>query len=359
MEKQLDFKSNAFDFIRLSLALIVVFSHSFLIGGWGSAPHVKVNNEDLSLGSFAVYGFFILSGILIFKSAISSTNILSYTKKRFLRIFPGLWATLILIAFVFMPIIYIKNGVGYIDYLKQYGFDIIKYIFNNGVVFFYGKSRNIGSIVQSYPAGEIGAGEIAGSFWTLAFELKVYMLAAIIAFTGLFKRKFAVPVIFFIFWIIYINLGFEQSIITRIVHKVIKDDHNIVLSTYFLAGSVAFQFIEKIKLNYKFFAISIILTSLSLIYKFFPVVGPFTLTYILLFSGTYLPFTDIAKKYGDLSYGVYVYSFPIQVLLYTFGFQSFGFIAYTSISIILSLIFGYISYHLVEKRFITRSKLLQ
>jgi len=54
------------------------------------------------------------------------------------------------------------------------------------------------------------------------------------------------------------------------------------------------------------------------------------------------------KSTGDISYGIYIYSFPIQqALMYFFKLDL---ISLMVSSLLLSLIMGYISWHLIEKK---------
>lgn len=54
----LDPRNNSLNFIRLILALMVLFAHSFFIVGAGTGPGFKGEN----LGGWAVAGFFGISG---------------------------------------------------------------------------------------------------------------------------------------------------------------------------------------------------------------------------------------------------------------------------------------------------------
>lgn len=51
-------RDNALDLIRILLAILIIVSHSFPVGGFGPDPAVG----SLSLGHFAVGGFFSISG---------------------------------------------------------------------------------------------------------------------------------------------------------------------------------------------------------------------------------------------------------------------------------------------------------
>ena len=54
---------------------------------------------------------------------------------------------------------------------------------------------------------------------------------------------------------------------------------------------------------------------------------------------------------GDISYGIYIYSFPIQqTLMY---FYKLNTLPLMILSIVISFILGYLSWHLVEKKSLT------
>ena len=84
-------KNNNFDFLRLALAVLVIFSHAFPLGA-GSEIHEPLRvltHGQMTLGGFAVDLFFVMSGFLIAGSAERSRNLGSFLKKRVARIYSG------------------------------------------------------------------------------------------------------------------------------------------------------------------------------------------------------------------------------------------------------------------------------
>ena len=94
-----DPRRNSLNALRLFLALLVIVSHAWPLGGFGEEPSIG----SASLGAWAVQGFFVVSGYLITGSRLRST-FTPYLWRRFLRIFPGLWVCLLVTALVFAPI---------------------------------------------------------------------------------------------------------------------------------------------------------------------------------------------------------------------------------------------------------------
>jgi hypothetical protein len=60
----------------------------------------------------------------------------------------------------------------------------------------------------------------------------------------------------------------------------------------------------------------------------------------------------IPNKVGDLSYGIYLFSFPIQQTLIQYGFQNKPVSTFIFVSTVVTIVFALISWHFVEKPFL-------
>jgi peptidoglycan/LPS O-acetylase OafA/YrhL len=96
IEQSFSAKRNSLNFLRLILALAVLFSHSITLGMFGSESILG----KTTLGTVAVFGFFGISGFLVAGSA-ARNNVGRYLWQRFLRIFPAFWICLLVTAFLF------------------------------------------------------------------------------------------------------------------------------------------------------------------------------------------------------------------------------------------------------------------
>ena len=92
----------------------------------------------------------------------------------------------------------------------------------------------------------------------------------------------------------------------------------------------------------------VLLTVVATQIKLFLWVEPFTLPYIIFWLSVNLPFKNF-DKHGDYSYGVYIYSFPIQQLLITLGLDKFGLSIYFILSLLLTMPLAMMSWNLIEK----------
>ena len=107
--RDLGSRDNALNLLRLALAFLVVFSHAQILAGVGDG----VVWQGQHLGSWAVVGFFGISGFLI-TGARTRSNGAQYLMNRITRIYPGFLLSLVAVAFIFAPIAY---------YVEKHSFD--------------------------------------------------------------------------------------------------------------------------------------------------------------------------------------------------------------------------------------------
>lgn len=152
----------------------------------------------------------------------------------------------------------------------------------------------------------------------------------------------------------YYCYNFHLIDLSKISFFDIQFNHLFNLGTFFLGGAVLatynFELILKNNIyKYTTFFILFLAIFISIKLNYYNNFKHILLTGLILLFGlfSFYPINNI-NKIGDLSYGIYIYSFPIQqTLMYYFKFSTYKLIY---LSIILSLIFGFISWHLVEKK---------
>jgi peptidoglycan/LPS O-acetylase OafA/YrhL len=338
-----DPRKNSFGFLRFCLATLVIFDHSYPLGGFGLKSFFGSLQE--TYGGFAVYNFFILSGFLITRSYINSSSIWRFLWNRFLRIFPAFWVCSIVTIMIFAPIIYLtENGslYGYFNIESNNPLDYFKANF-----FLEMRQYGIANLLKNIPYPSA----FNGSLWTLIYEFKCYLLIGFIGWLGILNKQKTIVICLFVFlWFVYIIdigiLGFASK-----VFPYFSDIYVLRLTMYFLAGAIYFLFIENIIVSKKIFIVAIVLTLISLKSNFYLLIAPLTLPYILFLLAFKLPFSSF-DKYGDFSYGLYIYAFPIQQMLSFFGLNTIGLPLYFTLSLLVTMIPSVLSYYLVEKPFL-------
>jgi peptidoglycan/LPS O-acetylase OafA/YrhL len=348
-----DPKNNAFGFLRLALAVSVVFSHSLALGRFGRDQLEILTQGQYHIGLLAVAMFFVLSGFLVCRSASGSSSVPRFLWHRFLRIFPGYWVCLIVCACVFAPIMsYVESGsltrifsspwnspqsfmINNAGVLHLNGFSI------EGVVMF--RPNSIGGLLRHNPV----PGVLNGSLWTLPFELICYLAVAAMALVGVLRRaKGFVLVLFGALWCLHAFDCVNPEGFSR-CFPAIGVKQLVMLCLYFCGGCVCFLYREKILASPWLFVGALLLLGIGLAAGVFGFVAPIAMTYAFLWLAFSLPFTRFEAR-GDFSYGTYIYAFPIQQGFALFGLPQSGFAVYFGCSLLMTLLLAIFSYRLVE-----------
>lgn len=328
---------NNFDFLRLLFSLFVVIAHSYILSGSTIKENwvTQVTSGQIELSSLGVNGFFIISGYLIVKSLERSKTVLNYFWKRVLRLYPALFIVLLL-TIILAPFVY-ENTIPYLQ-----NKNVHLYLMRN--LSLYNLKYDINGVFINNPYPNV----INGSLWTLCYEFTCYVLLIPLFFVNDKNLKlFLVLLAFILFFVIGNNF---IELVKSISLYGLDSVYFFKLGTFFLAG-VLLALLRIEELNYGVFSILgvLLLTVLIIYLGFYKNVEHILLPLIVLLVGLYplKPFNQI-HVLGDFSYGIYIYSFPIQqTLMYYFKFDTYSLMFW---SVLLSFIFGYLSWNIIEKR---------
>ena len=348
-----DPKQNAFGFLRLLLAILVIFSHSFPLGGFGIDALEAFTRGRHTVGLAAVAMFFVLSGFLITRSASGSVSVARFIWHRFLRIFPGYWTCLIVCAFIFAPLI------AFVEYGTLLGIFAAprtspqSFVLHNAGLLHLNDFSLLG-IVNISPQSIAGLFRhnpvphlINGSLWTLPFEVVCYLGVAVLALCCVLRRaRWVVLAAFVGLWFLCAHSYLYPESFNR-CFPVPGLNVFVPLALSFSAGCLCFVYREKIPYSAWIFAVCLILVSLSLPFGVFGLATPIFMTYVFLWLAFTLPFSRFEAR-GDYSYGTYIYAFPVQQVFALAGLQENGFALYFGGSVLMTLILAILSYRLVE-----------
>lgn len=340
---------NSLGLIRLVLASVVLVDHAFPLGGFGTDPVLAATNNQASLGTLAVAGFFAISGYLIAKSGMSG-DVVQFMWRRVLRIFPAYWLVLLVTALIVGPILWLIDGR---EFLQYFGGD-------NGPVQYF--LRNFTLTIGTYgihdllatttPYGvQVGSSVFNGSIWTLIYEWNCYLIIAVlVAFGVLRNARVVVPVLAGFFLLMQVVALVDFGAVAQILPRM-ADPYTISLGLTFLAGSVIAVYSKQIPFDNRLGILSGILLLLTLQYGGFSTLGTAAGAYFVIYLAARLPKAVhwVGAK-NDYSYGVYIYGFLVQQVLAYFGVYRLGYVLFVLISFVLALGCAWISWHLVEKR---------
>lgn len=322
-------RSNNLDIIRFFAAILVIFAHSYPLTGYSNGEPLGVfTNGQSTFGELAVAIFFFISGFLITQSYDRSENLNIFLKARILRIFPALLFVLLITAFILGPI-FTKIS------LAEYFSNSLLYKYFVGITLFPNFSPTLPGIFENNPF----AGFVNGSLWTLKYEFFFYLVVAFFGFFNLLNKK--VVAIFFSSFLLIATIGIESGLIQNF----------FLLGSYFAAGMLIYLFREKIQFNSLVALISLLALLVTAKIGYFESALAVFGTYLTFHLGynQKIRFSNFTK-YGDFSYGLYIFAFPIQQIVTQQYGESITPLINTIISIPITLIFAYVSWHLVEKK---------
>lgn len=332
------FKNN-YDFLRIFAACCIIFYHSFaLLAKENEEPLNQITNRRVDFSLIGLSIFFCISGYLIAKSAVRSPTVLNYLWKRFLRIQPLLIVTCFFTIFLIGPIFTERSLIGYFSDGNTYAY------FRNIMPLFGVHFYLPGVFTHLHDKG------VNGSLWTLIVEERLYLLMTLIFLYKKDKSNYLAFLIGLVNVLYIVNRYFFSGEMIPYL-----SGRAFFYALLFLNSAALYLLKIKFKKN-------------QLIYLF--------IGFGCLIIGILLPHTDVlyftafpllvnaianiegmlnyAGKYGDFTYGTYVFSFPVQQILVSKGIINPYNLFFISIAIVLPL--AVLSWKFIESPFLRLKK---
>lgn len=329
-------RKNSFDIARHIAALAVIFSHHFAFNG---LPEPKVLGVT-KLGTFAVLVFFSISGYLIAGSYLNSSSLLSYYKKRIKRIFPALIVCSFIMIYIICPLFGTGSGLDYI-----FSLGALQSFIDYSALGWH--PNNINGFASNY----IHKGMLNGSLWTLSFEFAAYIFVSIAFFR---KKNVSMSALI----VIIISITTQLSVLNGIKIPHTGDLNRLsLLTTTFFVGSLLYC-LRKYWESTHSKIILIILSTLCAL--FISEKNEYDLTFYIAVPLFIIPLCTLFKdkiingKF-DISYGMYIYAYPVQQIVV--NELNLGFAASLILSLIFIMILAAMSWVFIEKRFICNNNL--
>jgi peptidoglycan/LPS O-acetylase OafA/YrhL len=287
-------RRNNFDALRLCAALSVVVTHAFLLGedSLDHDPLMRLTGGQCPLGVAGVFVFFIISGFLVTGSWEATRSVPRFLMKRALRIYPGLALCLVLLAFVLGPA---ATSLPPGDYLADPGGYL--YVAANLLM-------NVD--VNSLPAvrfTDFAAGQVVdGPLWSLPNEVLMYLMVAALGGLGL-VRAGVIGVL--------MAAGLVGVVLDTSAGNALPGQA-LWLLPFFASGMALYKLRAApiLRGRYALVALAGLGASIPLnLFIFgFAVFGGYLVIYLAFAGRIVIP----ATRFGDLSYGLYIYGWPVQ-----------------------------------------------
>lgn len=322
--------NNNFDAVRLIAACMVIYSHA------NALVALELEGKDFikdlivfdNSGDIAVKIFFFLSGLVVTNSLLEKKSALQFVLARIFRIWPGLMFVVLVMALIFGPLM-TKLPVG--EYFRSA--DVLDYV----------KSNLLMDLRFELPGVFDGLrySSVNGSLWTIPYEVGAYIILLSLFLLGFHKKTVLVFVLLFL-------LCIDPFLENRLIFSwrdasAGADDFGPCFAFGALLAVLKDRVVVGLNWVVGFFVLFLVFNraeySKYLFYAslFFAILYIFSRSFVLRFR---LPV--------DISYGVYLWGWPVQQIL-VYSFPEMGVQVHRVSAIFLACFMGIFSWYLIEK----------
>ncbi|HHD72565.1 MAG TPA: acyltransferase [Epsilonproteobacteria bacterium] len=333
-------RKNNFDHIRLFLALGVFLFH---VGELTGIEDFHLLTNGTISAAVAVHSFFIVSGFLIFMSYDRSSSLKHYLMKRLRRIAPG-YIAVILLSFLFLSLLSTLP-------LQDYFFS------HESAGFLFANLTTLNFLHPTLP----GVFEthrytaVNGALWTIKVEVAFYLAIPLIAyFYRWIKPEKILAVIFVFSALYYFAMGYLYEQGHDPLFAILQRQLPAQMM-FFSGGALLYYMLERFRRHSTallLVAISVYilqnLVNTDLLYPLYAL----SLSVIVIYLAVIFPYLGHIARYGDLSYGIYIWHFPtVQTFISLHLFDTHPMLALLGLTSIV-LLLAWLSWHLIEKPFL-------
>ncbi|MDZ3833691.1 MAG: acyltransferase [Sphingopyxis sp.] len=336
--------ANNLTLVRLVLASAVIWSHSYwrILG--------IANRDELSpwlgttISAYAVDGFFFLSGFLVYRSLSLRGSVLDFFVARLARLWPGLAAA------VALTILggYFLSAFPAGAYFKG---DTLSFAI-----------KNLSLLAAHYNLTGLQCGAepcvVNGSLWTIPWEVRCYALLGLLALAGLASPRWMARLILPLTaaGALGLHVPGMATLVDMIGGKGVLYNIQLIdrLWTMFALGIAAYLWRDRLRLSW---TMLLLLGALNLAAQHWHIhihIQSLFVGYMVLCFGFLSARRGaISGSWPDYSYGMYIYAFPVMMLLASaFTFHHHGWLALANAAATLPL--AALSWHLVERPVLDR-----
>jgi len=325
--------------------MVIVFTTYGLLGVPTHDPLLQFTRGVFTLGSLGVTVFFIISGFLIAKSWDQRQNVFRFLWARFLRLVPALAGVALFTVFIIGPLTTHQSILDYFTSGVTWGYFSIVTVFFPAYALPGVFAQNSSTLVN-------------GSLWSLPVEATMYMVVLMAGALGILSKKRLVSGITLaataIYLFLIIQMAHAAAAHTTQGLVVPTQYYSFILSLifpfFFLLGSVYYLNRDIIRFDARLVLAAVIIWALSSwSYELLLLASFVCLPYIVLGTAfTSIPYLKRIGKKADISYGLYIFHYPVmQTLVYFFAPDYLMLLIAT---LIITVPLAWLSWHLIESR---------
>ncbi|MFJ5368446.1 acyltransferase family protein [Bosea sp. CER48] len=321
---------NNFGVLRLVMAVAVVISHAFSVTDGRVEQEPWFATTGFTLGEHAVNGFFAVSGFLVTMSFLRR-GWRDYALARLLRIAPGLIAATLVVALLIGGLMTTLDRAAYFS-------DPRLWRFISATLTTFKSAAALPGVFENNPLQFP-----MGTVWTLKYETLCYLGVFVAGVAGLLaKPRLALAAL-------------AALTLAVVLREVLAPDGPkgtetaLRLPLIFLAGGVIYLYRERVTLSVPLLALAVLaLVPLAFTPLYKAALYLVTAWGVLVIALAPALTRRSIEPPADLSYGVYLYGWPVQQALHAL-FPALGAVALLWPSLIVTVVIAALSWYLVEK----------
>lgn len=326
-------RQNGFDALRWIAALAIVVSHFSGLTQWQGMPMMPTRQ--------AVQLFFILSGMLTYRSYLANTKPIAFYQRRARRILPAYWGTIVFCLLVGM--LFTEMPLRSFVSDAQTGY----YLFWNALM--------LNWLQPALPAtfSDHVLPVMDGSLWTMKYEVAFYILLPLMV---LLIKKFSPKrrlVTLLIAYALLVGLQFSMIVLAYHTHSssialLCKVGASQIVC--FLSGIIVWELYPWLQKKVAWLLpATLIVSVMSFVWSPFNIVWPLAFAVLIVYAGTRIPLLKHSRRLPNISYELFLIHFPIvQIVVEMQLPERLGHATAFSIALGLSLLFAYLLHRLVK-----------
>ncbi|WP_157892018.1 MULTISPECIES: acyltransferase family protein [Frankia] len=329
---------NSIGALRLWLAVTVLLSHGWALSGHHTPALGRHEYDEVALN-----GFFAVSGFLVTRSG-TRLSVPRFLWHRALRILPAFWVCLLLVALVEAPLGWLHDTGSLRGYPLTGPHGALPYVTDNALVrmrFYDIAGTPTGTFFPLPGSGMPVAWD--GSLWTLWWEVLCYLGTAALAAVGLLRRRPVLAVGATLLLLAAIHpLGPGGALLPAPFSTDLAR-----FGLHFLAGAVLCLYAERIPLSGRLATAAALVLGASFFVTDQHLLSALPMAYLVAWLAVRLPLHRVGSR-RDLSYGLYIYGFPIQQLATVYGLHRLGAVVYLPLTTAVTVLVAAASWPAVE-----------
>jgi peptidoglycan/LPS O-acetylase OafA/YrhL len=309
----------------------------------------------IGLSSLSLYIFFALSGYLIYQSLARDSTFARYAQARVLRIWPGHCANVLFCVVLGAAITTLPLA----EYLSSGG--TLRYIGINMTIVLTPTQFALPGVFETATWRSIN-----GSIWTIKYEILAYAVAFVLYRLTPAPQRPKLLTLFAVLLVVNYVLCIKvfgpwapAAVFGRDGQAFFAEYNYYNVSRFFLAFffGAALAASEPLSVRTRLVLLGLIVIANGLLHGTeLDRLGAILLVSLIVIEigKSRLLWSALHRRVGDLSYGFFLYAYPIQNYVWTYHAQGPDFVAVTLVSAVLIFACAFLSWHLVEKPMLAR-----